>query len=127
MVPAPTPDSHDALAAAEAEPATAARALVGDPTSGLSKAVERQLYRHTAALARGEDMLLPHLRYATADLASRRGRLRLPDTPQGQRLRAALATYENAWNTTRTSTANTTGNTTGNGTGNTTGNGTVTE
>ncbi|MGW3181678.1 hypothetical protein ACWDD9_20625 [Kitasatospora sp. NPDC001119] len=105
VVPAPTPDSHDTFTAAETELAAAARALIGDPTSGLSKAVDRQLYRHTTALVRGEDMLLPHLRYATADLASRRGRLRLPDTPQGQRLHTALTAYENTWNTTRTGTA----------------------
>ncbi|MFF4926199.1 hypothetical protein ACFY4B_36990 [Kitasatospora sp. NPDC001261] len=110
MVPAPTPDSHNTLAAAEAELAAAARALIGDPTSGLSKAVDRQLYRHTAALAADNTTVLPAARQATADLAHRRGRLRLPDTPQGQRLRAALTTYENTWNTTRTSTANTTGN-----------------
>ncbi|MFE4356866.1 hypothetical protein [Kitasatospora sp. NPDC056800] len=108
VVPAPTPDSHDTFTAAETELA-AARALIGDPTSGLSKAVDRQLYRHTTALVRGEDMLLPHLRYATADLASRRGRLRLPDTPQGQRLHTALAAYENAWNTTRTGTGTASG------------------
>ncbi|MFE7635047.1 hypothetical protein ACFU7Z_13585 [Kitasatospora sp. NPDC057518] len=116
VVPAPTPDSHDALAAAEAKLATAARALVGDPTSGLSKAVERQLYWHTAALAADNTTVLPAACQATADLAHRRGRLRLPDTPQGRRLRAALAAYENTWNTTRTSTANTTRNSTGNGT-----------
>ncbi|MFE4362257.1 hypothetical protein [Kitasatospora sp. NPDC056800] len=102
VVPAPAPDSHDTLAAAEAELATAAQALIGDPTSGLSKAVNRQLYRHTTALARGEDMLLPHLRYATADLASRRGRLRLPDTPprptpphRPRRLRERLEHHQN--------------------------------
>ncbi|MGW3181684.1 hypothetical protein ACWDD9_20655 [Kitasatospora sp. NPDC001119] len=97
-MPAPTPDNHDTFAAAEAELATAAQALIGDPTSGLSKAVNRQLYWHSAALAAGSTTVLPAARQATADLASRRGRLRLPDTPQGRRLRAALTTYQHAWN-----------------------------
>ncbi|MEV8328072.1 hypothetical protein [Kitasatospora sp. NPDC056731] len=88
------------LAAVEGELVAAAQALVGDLASGLSKAVDRQLYRQTAALARGEDMLLPHLCHAIADLAGRRSRLRLPDTPEGRRLRTALAAYESAWNTT---------------------------
>ncbi|WP_416875172.1 hypothetical protein [Kitasatospora sp. SC0581] len=93
-MPAPTPDNHDTFAAAEAELATAARTLVGDPTSGLSKAVNRQLYWHTAALAAGNTTVLPASQ-ATADLAHRHS---LPDTPQGQHLRAALTTYQHAWN-----------------------------
>ncbi|MFB7477254.1 hypothetical protein, partial [Kitasatospora sp. NPDC056184] len=81
----------------------AARAVIGDPTSGLSRATGRRLQRHTAAHARAEELLLPHLRAATADLAHHTGRLRPPDTPEGRRPRTALAAYESAWNTTGSS------------------------
>ncbi|MEU1286665.1 hypothetical protein [Kitasatospora sp. NPDC005856] len=85
-----------------AELLAAAQVLIGAPASGLSKAADRQLRRHLSAHARGEDLLLPHLRAATADLAHRAHRLRLPDTPHTRRLRTALTTYLNAWNTAHT-------------------------
>ncbi|MFF7459385.1 hypothetical protein [Kitasatospora sp. NPDC008115] len=92
----------EVFAAAEAELLATAQALIGNPASGLSKTADRQLRRHLSAHARNEDLLLPHLRAAIADLAHRAHRLRLPDTLHTRRLRTALTTYLNAWNTAHT-------------------------
>ncbi|MER6302048.1 hypothetical protein ABT247_21155 [Kitasatospora sp. NPDC001539] len=86
------------LAAAEAELVAAARALVGRASPGLSPAADHVLQRLVTAVDHGDTVVLPHARRDTAALVHRR--IRLPHTPEGQRLHTALATYATTWNNT---------------------------
>ncbi|WP_280686073.1 hypothetical protein [Kitasatospora sp. MAA19] len=96
--PAPHARPEETFAAVEAELLATAQVLIGDAASGLSHTTDRTLWRHLSAHARQDEMALAQVRRDTAHLARRR--LRLPNTPESQRLREALTAYATTWSTT---------------------------
>ncbi|MEU5421342.1 DnaB-like helicase C-terminal domain-containing protein [Streptomyces sp. NPDC020667] len=78
-------------AVVEAELLAAAQPFLGGGHDGLSQSAEKVLYRLRAALMNGDPGIVGPARTEALEVAGRR--LRLPATPEGRRLRAALDAY----------------------------------
>ncbi|MEV4505488.1 DnaB-like helicase C-terminal domain-containing protein [Streptomyces klenkii] len=95
--PGPVPAVPDDRVGVEAELLAAAQPFLGGGQDGLSRNAEKVLYRLRAALTNGDPGTVGPARAEVLELAGRR--LRLPNTPEGARLRTALDTYATVWST----------------------------
>ncbi|MCX4673550.1 DnaB helicase C-terminal domain-containing protein [Streptomyces sp. NBC_01381] len=90
-----TPPAADTLTAAEQELAEAALPFTSGAVRGLPAETLQLLADHREAVLKGQMQDQPEVRAYTAALATAAG-LILPDTSQGQRLRAALEAFATA-------------------------------